>query len=398
MMNPLTARQAAPRRARPSACGLLLGGLFLLSALLAQGQSLGGSRQNVPATGKQREIRGQVLDAAGRPVKKARIGLVGLDRASFMPLANATRIKGWHWTADAKGRFTARLANESAVAARAQQLVEPVWGRYHLVVLPEAGRPGTVSPPIINRDPRDRNPRAHYPAGEWGAPLLLEDRPLSLTLRLAQGVTVAGVVVNMEEKPVAGVSVGLENDLHADTPTGAGGEIFRQTTLTDAQGHFQMTDAYPRTLTLELGTPGGGAGAPIWLRTRQTPAGPWIEDRLDRLTPTGERTFIGIMMANRPLYTVAGTVTDAATKRPLAGARIIVGVSFHRQPLTWTDQHHFLNASTGPDGKYEIKAETPWIRFVHVIQPGYAKQGRDKGEAGLLAPGTYNFALTPAGK
>jgi N-acetylneuraminic acid mutarotase len=97
--------------------------------------------------------------------------------------------------------------------------------------------------------------------------------------------------------------------------------------------------------------------------------------------PTGLGTPNGTAAFTLPHGDIAGTVTDASTGKPLAGAIVKAGTA---------------SATTGPDGTYDIPVPAGSYDISAVDVSGYAT-GVSKGvqvTAGQSASG--NFALTPA--
>lgn len=355
----------------------LLSGILLFTAsVLPAGEKPGGAENF-------REVRGLVLGMDGRPAADRTVHLVGLSRGAQHFPSEPTREAGWDFRTDAEGRFTAKLGGFRAAE---KDDGRPGWGIYALVVDPEGREAGAVSPKILNFEANG----AEAGADEWGSPVALPPAGLDLTLRIQKGVTLIGRVLDYSDptKPLANVTVETYNDLHADTHTGRGGEIYRRRATTDENGQFAIAQIYPGAFSVAVGEDGEVS----WLRTLQN--GKWVDDVLDTITlsPDGEVGRLEIQAAARPLFRYFGKVADKSGK-PVAGAKVTYGVSYRREPQTWEDYHSYRSTESKRDGTYEIFLATPWIRGMDAEAQGYQRVDRWKDDDSSYAPGEYGFEL-----
>ena len=64
-----------------------------------------------------------------------------------------------------------------------------------------------------------------------------------------------------------------------------------------------------------------------------------------------------------------------------AGAMVAVGPTRHKEREAWdaVDYHHSTGAETGSDGRYAIRLDTPWMRYLYAEKPGFTT-GRYRDE------------------
>jgi hypothetical protein len=363
---------------------LRLGLVFVLVAacLLSRGEAKDPARF--------REVRVQVLGVDGKPAADREVFLMGLSRSG---MGNA-KDEGWHFKSDADGRFVVRLAEFKSVDERSDL---PGWGEYALVSNPTAGDAGALSDFIVHSSESPKE--AAKNSRDWGPTRVTGKEALHLTMRVHEGVTLRGRVVDYlnPKQGQADVPLNVCIDLQTDTHTGYGGEIFERVTKTDAEGRFTISQVYPAPITTRLGVdPQGPIGKFVWLKT-QRGDGKWVPDADDTIVPkrgVGEYE-INIMAANRPLFRYSGKVTDRAGK-PVEGATLTFGVSFHRQISTYEDSHHTEKTTSKPDGTYDVLLSTPWISGMVVEQKGFVRKDRwAEGDEAPFAPGVYNLKLQP---
>jgi hypothetical protein len=365
----------------------------LLSAVPA---ALSAPVQNEAA--KFRVVRVTVLGLDGKPAAGRSVYLAGLSRGSMGPDDDNAKADGWwSFTTDAKGRFTARLAEFDTWSDKQQR---PGWGKYALVVERSGHDAGAVSRKFINSKIAPENISDYQ--DEWGTPEILTTAGLDLILQIQAGIRLRGRVIDYSnpEHPLAGLPVTLCNDLHADTHTGYGAEIFDQSATTDADGRFTFSHIYPAEFHVALGqdpasrTP--SAEGTIWLKTKL--GDKWRDDALNSLTPTPEKSEmkIEIMATDKALFRYHGKVTDAAG-RPVAGAKVWLGVSFDSEGGSYRDNHTFRNATTKRDGVYDMLLPTPWVNGIGARKEGFidAEQWTSDDTASIR-PGEYNIRMSPA--
>jgi len=359
-----------------------LGLLICLSMPLAHGGEGG------------RVIRGVVLNVDGSPAAGRQVSLIGLSRGAMRIDMEERGFKGWDFTTDKDGAFTASL---DGAGRRDLADPRPGPGTYVFIVLPSDSDAGAVSPHLLNYTERpseydDRN-------DEWGKYLTVPPTGMDLRLQIMKGITLKGRVVKYPEgkEPMAGLGVNTFHDLYAETHTGYGGEIFLNSAVTDAQGNFEISHIYPSkffvSLCWDYGNRGGTWDA-TWLKTKMA-KGRWIFDAVDGQVPRAEKEVVEleIMAAEKPSFRYNGVVKDASGD-PVAGAEVNFGLSYHKVPRTWADDHHYQSIMTKPDGSYEILLSTPWVRGMAVEAAGYERADRwVDDENKTLQPGAYDIVL-----
>ncbi len=297
----------------------------------------------------------------------------------------------WSYTTDDQGRVTVRLFQLRTWEDEKQR---PGWGNYAVTIAPKVGcDAGAVSPIVMNVGEMDGSSYGGNRVADcWGVPIGIPDDGIDLTMQIARGRVIEGIVWDYEEpeKPLAGVSVSLCHDLGAETHTGSGGEILWQNTRTDEKGRYRFTQVYPQPVILN---PTGRASIPdgeyYWLRTKVGEK-PWQEEAIYKITPSiHEITRIDLGVTNKKLFRYFGKVSDLSGA-PVENAKVTFGVSLHKQPETHRDDHHFLHTTTGPNGSYEILLPTPWITGMSAATDEKTRQDRWDGD---YAPGEYNFIL-----
>lgn len=343
-----------------------------------------------------RSVRGTVLGLDGKPAAGRDVYLAGLSRGSMGPRdeAESKARAWWAFKTDADGRFTARIGDLDAWSDEQQR---PGWGEYALVVERSDRDAGAVSPKFVSeKTPPPEGVSAT--ADEWGEPVKLTPEGLDLVLKVQPGITLKGRVVDYSnsERGLAGIRVGACNDLHADTHTGYGGEIFDQFATTDADGRFTLTHIYPSRFDVGLGEPARTPSTEdlTWLKTKLD--GRWQDDAVDSLTPAPGQDEMAIVIAatGKSLFRYHGKVTNA-DGAPVGGAEVWIGVSFHREGGSFQDNHASREAATNADGAYDMRLPTPWVRAIGARKDGFrdAEQWGPNDNPGI-PPGEYNFKLT----
>jgi len=364
------------------------GMLFLgLSSLGAQT----GAAPVVDGTLHFRVVHGLVLGLDGKPASQRAVHLIGLSRGSMRPYSDEPTILHWDFITDDQGRFSAQLGDFKTWEDKENR---PGWGAYALYVDPSPQDAGAVSP----RFWFDGRPeQVGYQANdEWGKVIGLPKEGISITLQIKFGVTLEGRMWDYTHpgKPLAGVTVSIDNDLHSDSHTGFGGEIFGQHTETDAQGRFTVKHIYPVEFHVGLnGIPSGFDDGAFWLKTKM--AGQWTDTVGDDLAPQSGETVLHLelMGSTEPLFRYFGKVTDVKGQ-PVTGAKVTFGMSWNPTVKTWSDDHHYESAVTDSNGLYEIKLGTPWVRGMDSEATGFKRVDKWDDNSPTFSPGEYNFTLT----
>jgi hypothetical protein len=278
---------------------------------------------------------------------------------------------------------------------------EPVAGA-KLFLCDQAGK-AAAPQPAADGDGRFRFPLAPNPDREarflvaaadglgldW-ADLRLTEPGHELTLRLPADVPVRGKVMDLEGKPVAGVSVrivelkttasgSLDEFLKrwaADRDRSATGPAFhllgekslwlpealRQlaTATTGPDGRFHLSGiGRDRGLMLEVRGPGI---ADHRVRVITRPDFPAYRARGDQVALSGPEPTVAVA----PHKPILGTVRDARTKLPLAGVRVL-GYTLG-QPLDWWWQP--VETVTDARGRYRLDRLAKAARHVVAFDPG----------------------------
>jgi hypothetical protein len=72
----------------------------------------------------------------------------------------------------------------------------------------------------------------------------------SLTIRITEGYSLKGSMVDKNGEPLKGISVRINHDLKAETHTGYGGEIWERKTQTDGEGRFTFQHVNASAVTI----------------------------------------------------------------------------------------------------------------------------------------------------
>ena len=373
--------------------------IFLVGIFL--GGNVGQAEEAAPEW-KFRTITVQVLDIKGKPAPGVTVSLVGLDRDALYQINDDRNASKWRFFTDAQGCFTARFGDfRSYDYEQATGKWEPGWGVFYFVAECK-GTAGGVSPYLQNES-REYERLTSLPRGEhdeWRtgefAPVDLSKQPAKVVIRLKSGITVFGKVTDEVGNPLAGHGIRVEEDLHAWSHTGRGGEILAATGVTDRKGRYRIENVYPNRFYIQL-----EPNAPLfWLKTRLR-KGTWEEGRVDEVQPynTEKEVRVDLIAAKEAPYRYYGKVTDA-TGQPVAHAKVTLGVSLHWPTRTWGDDHHFESVETGEDGTYEIRVESRYVRGFSVEAPGFERMDRWNDDRASFnsekpfAPGAYDFQVT----
>jgi len=374
-----------------------------------------------PAPAEYREVRCRVVEEAGWPVANTEVVLYGLNREalnarSYVESTDrkfSEKCHGWKFRTDKDGYFTASFGKFVLYEhEQATGMIEPGYGQFYFVVQ-KAGFAGGVSRELLNLNDEDLamyQKRAQagcdssevndeWTKGEF-APYLLTDQCATepLTIEVKRGIEVVGQIQDTTGRPVPNQDVDLFLDLHADSHTGRGNEIFDQQTTSDREGRFRFKHVYPNTLHLELLN--HSEGPPYWIKTRIRNR--WVDAVEDEITPRfdewdsnkDEKSIpILIVVSRQPIYRYFGKVTDS-TGHPVAGAKVEVRCSLHNPPRTYEDDRDYnWQTKTDRDGYYSVRVGWRFVSSIWIYADGY--RDNDSGvEEDIFAPGRYDFTLT----
>jgi hypothetical protein len=366
--------------------------IFSVMVLVLVGASLVLGTTETNTTNKPasfRMVHGLVLGVDGKPAANRIVTLRGISRAEA---AMSEDIPGyqeyWKFKTDQAGCFSVRLAS-AEMDDSAKRI--PVPGIYALVVLPQGNDAGAVSPALRSIDDSEESP-----SNEWGKTLDIGPDGLDLTLKIQKGVTVKGQILDYEipHRPLNGIRVTCEHDLHADTHTGAGGEIFKKSTTTGKNGAFTFTHVYPAACVIRIEPTSTAFGyyACWWLKTKH---GDQWDDEVDfHILPEDKKNqTIGIMAARRPLFRCWGHVQDQEG-HPIADAAVTLSEQSESNQSRWTG-FGIITTQADHEGNYEIELGTPWIEFISAVAKGFKGANIDSSE---ISPGKHDFVLEKLAK
>ena len=337
-----------------------------------------------------RVIHLHVLQPDGQPAFHRDVELRGLDRRALGPIpflnefapatSDQTRKaceQGWLFTTDDHGDITARIGN---FAGWKDESGRPGWGTYIFVVQPGPDDAGATSQRFWTYDSTDAK-NLWWNGGEWGQPLPLPPEGFHLTMSLQNGFTLYGKLADDRDHrtPVPGVNISTWNDLHVDTHTGYGGEIFQHAAVSDANGEFKILHLFHARLYLTMDA--------LWMTTEHDGWPTQPEHALDAPLDQGLRITCGVLV--HPAFHYTGTVTDVQGQ-PVAAADVVAGISSEPKAETYGDTHHFERTKTDAQGHYDLAASSPWGTFLEAEDPTH-------GRVDLAWPG-YDSPPIPPGK
>lgn len=368
-----------------------LASAFVLSLLVSSGRSA-----ELSAPSDHRILEVTVTNTAGKPVAGADVDLIGLDRGGLhndlqpddrMQPPPPPALSPWHHRTDDRGRVTIKLGSFSGYDLED----EPGWGIYHLVAR-APGKDTAISDRLLHaaENPEPKPPGKPSTGARWPGKWQFLDKPATaISLRLERGVSLTGKVIDTEGKPLPNRKIAAWIDLGARTPTGHGGRILAQTTTTDPAGGF-LIDGIPAVPFLFDVIGGDG----FWIGTKIREVAK--DEIIDQVTPGAGETKIPVqlVLSGKPPYRYHGIVTDAGGK-PLAGAKIVLAPSLHRDDRTWGDNHRFEELTSDAEGRYEYHSATRFIRFISAEAEGFFG-GSEEPEEDHVAPGEHSFHLRAA--
>ena len=343
---------------------------------------------------KYREVRGRLQGLDGKPAAGRRIILLGLSRGTVNARDEDGENPFYNFTTGADGRFMARFADLSIQDKSGEK--RPRYGTYALYAEPGPDDAGAVFAYIQHLEPQDHWWR---PADEWGVSLLLPPDGLDITLQIVEGFKLKATVFDYEDptKPVAGVSIGIYHNLHHESHSGRGGEIFYQRAKSDERGQLAFKHVYPQDTYIAIGAMGQeGDDAHYWLRTEVD--GEWRDSVPLTMATRGSRgsQSLEVQVATRPLFRYFGKVTNPDGS-PAAGIEVSYCLFHHNGGASDDmDWHNRRSVHAGSDGAYEIWAGTPWVNWIDAGEPRPA--GAILVGDPILPPGEYNIQMKEAAK
>jgi hypothetical protein len=330
-------------------------------------------------TGKPAKLTLQVLvkGPAGLDLKNVSLELLGMAR----PILDVCQTA----QPDAKGLASIVFADRDWEEQPEGEGSPACRGWYHLVAT-ASGTAGAVSPILflLNENPSfDDNPE-----NEWGPAfakpvdvreLIKKQQPLVLTIET--GRELRGKVLTTDQKPLPGTKVNIFQDLHADSHTGHGREIFPQEAVTDQQGNFAFPQVFPNTVYIgEIVPPEAATSTPwFWKATRtKNGAFDYQENRLPLASQTPDPDLT-LVMDNRP-YVFSGTVQTKDGK-PVAEANLQFSLAFHPDWRDYADSHTFAESKTDMAGTFKVEVTTSFVNFLGVTKEGFQDQTIDNESA-----------------
>jgi len=394
----------------------LLAVLLFAGPMFAIPETPPGKEENPPVTfekGRVREIKVTLLDPDGKPASGVTVDLYGQDEGEHWPNAAAESQndsspgkekekssktdRWWHFKADDSGTFTVRFPVKTDTWGEAA----PRHGSFYLVAsLPDGRR--AVSSRIFHNVTREES--ADYEVNEWdaedGGDWIFTDETHDVSMQLLDGRTISGTAISPDGKPLSGKTVSVTHDLHVDSHTGAGGDIFVVKATSDADGHFKLEHVYPVAARMDTGKDGAWTRTQLKLTTPNGTSTRWLSQPLDRFPdiPDEFEVELSLVIAPQaPTYRYFGQVTDEAGK-PMPNVIVTAGVSHHAVPSDFADNHRFETATAGPDGRWTLEATAPWVRFLAVKQNEKAEddltaESYEDDSFDLAAPGEYNLVV-----
>jgi hypothetical protein len=373
---------ACPRRGIGIAAFLLICGLRVVTVYGAAPPA-----PSSPPEAATRVIRVRVLDLRGRGAPGRKVHLVGISRESMRtyPDPGDPPEPNWDFVTDREGYFQVILSESKTMENPDGR---PGWGTYCLVVEAAGMDAGAVSKYFFAAG--EGEPKPDDAAEEWGPMFEVPTGGQNLILPVQKGITLQGHIWNVDHPghPLVGIEVSVHTDVHVRSHTGYGGQIFECAGRTNADGDFTIEGIYPATFVVNL-FPG------FWLQTKS--GGRWKKDALDEITPDpGERVVhLQIKGSAELSFLYSGRVVDDDHNQPIPDATVSFGMSYHRHPSTYSDEHHFPSATTDSKGNYRILLGTPWVRGMNAKALGFAdSEGWSASDETKFPPGTYNFRLS----
>ena len=185
-----------------------------------------------------------------------------------------------------------------------------------------------------------------------------------IVLRLRENGALRGIVTDPNRKPVAGFVVRVEQYVPIDSKTPR--RTVPATRVFAEDGRFEIADLEPGAYDIEIDAAGYAAARVLGI---EVPPGSYGDGSVALVSGSS----------------INGTVTDAVTGKPIAGARL----SLFGGPDGAT-------VASGSDGSFAIDNVSPGLRSVRALHPGYLTLARGVEVAADKAV-TLDVALTPRG-
>jgi protocatechuate 3,4-dioxygenase beta subunit len=184
-------------------------------------------------------------------------------------------------------RFGQQRGAESKEAAKSSVAVTDRDGTFRLPVVAGTGRVTTDDVHGYFNPSQFRQPGQPRQADEIRVDVLASGDPQPLTIKMARGLLVRGVVRDAAGKPVAGAALQAEPDAPGYRPAGA---------ATDAEGRFQITGLSPRQAINLVALASGGEAR---LKVEGAPDHPLNQTRAKDVEMTLEP---GVVLSGRVLH------------------------------------------------------------------------------------------------
>lgn len=321
------------------------------------------------------DVTVRVVLPDGKPALDQEVQLYGLERDAR---------NDWNYTTGADGTFRATFQ----LAKAGGEL--PGEGVFYFIA-GRADTAGAISAPILNGEYYLDFASGRRTDVSLEKPVKLKGPKMDLTLRIRKGITLKGWVRDAAGKPLAAQKVGVSHDLGSFSHTGYGGDIFHRSMITNSDGYFEFADVFPSKFGFGVET-----GKRSWIRTRVRKR--WYDEVIDEVRVSPKERSIEVEMVSVPgkPFRFHGRITDQAGA-PIAAAKVTLGVSHHRVPQTWGDDHRYESVESLSDGTYSIELDSPFVRGFSVERDGWERADRwteDRGDnASLFTPGKYDFEL-----
>jgi hypothetical protein len=111
---------------------------------------------------------------------------------------------------------------------------------------------------------------------------------------------------------------------------------------------------------------------------------------VDEFQPDWNNTDNQIIIhaAKSPAKIYHGVAVDSDGK-PVAGASVTVGFSWHLEERTWSDSHSWESTETLSDGTWRVEIPTKWVTWGSIRKRG--EPGPQEGTAQIALSGGINI-------
>lgn len=360
--------------------------LFALSSIVSAAEPGVGTFTTISVTV-------QVKGPAGLDMKTVSVELLGMNRP-LLEIQKTTQT-------DAQGLASFSFVDASWDAVQESADATACQGQYHIIAT-ASGTAGAVSPILCLES--EKPAFDEDPANEWGPsygkPVDLRElaknkQPLVLTLE--KGNTIKGKVLTSDQKPLPGVTINMYQDLHADSHTGKGREIFGMESITDAQGNFSFSPVFPNTVYLGDLVASDSDTQPSWFWKSTQLNGQkyeYQENRIPLASQTADLNLVLVVAKER--YQYSGTIQTKDGK-PVADAGMNLSVAYHPDCRDYIDSHTFVDGKTDAQGKFSLETDAAFANFLTVAKEGFQELTLDNENASpafsLLKPGSHTLTL-----